>query len=273
MPVVCAALNIRAHGILRSKISHSQYVYLKQCHPVCNWKSEVFFAALFSLSNSELYLSIAGVHYELITTVCTIEKYYPIFPILPVLLIGRRGFFRTKNTITTTTASVIIDKHDLHSTWPIYSQPEMRHVFEEGTKLIVERSQRCYGPGDRMSVTATVRTESPRVTVIMLRSFEILLKETITFRGKARKKGETLTKTNIISGNMHHISTLMQEGMQETHDLFCILSSSHSNTTLTAARHIDITYVLIVKAILGIGPPLVVELPVIISNWKRCGFR
>ena len=227
------------------------------------------------MCNSELYLSTASVHYELIATICTIDKkYHAIFRIFAELLIGCRGFFCTKDAITTTTASVIIDKHDLHSTWPIYSKPEKRYVFEEDTILTVERNQSCYGPGDRMSVTATVRIESLRVAAIMLHGFEILLQETIIFRPMyvAGKKRESLVKTKIISKNMYQINTLMQEGMQTTHDLFCMLSSSHTNTTLTSARHIDIIYVLIVKALLGTRLPLVVELPIIISNWPRCGF-
>lgn len=231
------------------------------------------------MRDSELYQSTAGVHYELIATVCTKGKkyylaFYSFLPYCSSITIDNRGFFRKrKDAIASTTASVIIDKHDLHSTWPVYCQPEKRNVFEDsGTKLSVERSQSCYGPGDRMSVTATVRTDSPYV--IMLRGFEILLKETITFRGQmyvAGKKGEALTKTNIISENRFQVNTPMQGGMQTTQDLFCMLSPSHTNTTLSAARHIDITYVLVVKALVGTGLPLVVELPVIVSNWQRHG--
>jgi hypothetical protein len=217
----------------------------------------------------------AGVHYELIATVCTKgKKYYPGFcnTCAVPLTIGYRGFFRKrKAAVATTTASVIIDKHDLHSTWPVYCQSEKRHVIEDTSKLTVERNQSCYGPGDRMSVTATVRSDSPHV--MMLRGFEILLKETITFQQMyvAGKKGESMTKTNIISENRFQVNTPMQGGMQTTQDLFCMLSPSHTNTTLSAARHIDITYVLIVKAMVGNGVPLVIELPVIISNWQRYG--
>lgn len=186
-----------------------------------------------------------------------------------LLIICHRGFFRKrKAAVATTTASVIIDKHDLHSTWPVYCQSEKRHVIEDTTKLTVERNQSCYGPGDRMSVTAAVRSDSPN---LMLRGFEILLKETITFRQMyvAGKKGESMTKTNIVSENRFQVNTPMQFGIQTTQDLFCMLSPSHTNTTLSAARHIDITYVLIVKALVGNGVTLVVELPVIISNWQR----
>lgn len=121
-----------------------------------------------------------------------------------------------------------------------------------------------------MAVTATMKSES--VNTVMLRSFEIFLKETITFRGQmfvAGKKGEPLTKATILSENRFQVNTPMHGGMQATQDLFCMLSPTHTNTTLSAARHVDITYVLIVKAHLGVGMPLVIELPVIVSNWQR----
>ena len=47
------------------------------------------------------------------------------------------------------------------------------------------------------------------------------------------------------------------------------LPSSHTSTTLNSARHIDITYVLVVKALMGAGKPLSMDLPVIVSNWPR----
>ncbi|KAM6500095.1 hypothetical protein JOM56_003109 [Amanita muscaria] len=198
----------------------------------------------------------AGIHYELVATVCTK---------------GKRSFFRKrKNAVASTTASVIIDKHDLHSTWPVYCQQESRQINQDGIKLTVERNQSCYGPGDRMAVTATIKSESAHT--VMLRSFEILLKETVSFRGQIfvdGRKGEPLTKSTMVSENRFQVNTPMYAGMQATQDLFCMLSATHTNTTLSAARHIDITYALVVKAHLGAGMPLVMELPVIVSNWQR----
>ncbi|PFH45550.1 hypothetical protein AMATHDRAFT_71571 [Amanita thiersii Skay4041] len=198
----------------------------------------------------------AGVHYELVATVSTT---------------GKRGFFRKrKSTTWTTKAGVIIDKHDLHSVWPVYCQPETRHITQDAVKLIIDRKQSCYGPGDRISVTATLQSEN--LHTLILRGFEISLKETIAFRGHlfvAGKKGEPQTKTTIISENKFPVNTTMFGGTQITNELFCVLAAEHTNTTLTAARHIDITYVLTVKALMGTGPPLIMELPIIISNWQR----
>ncbi|KAF8634511.1 hypothetical protein AX15_000844 [Amanita polypyramis BW_CC] len=199
---------------------------------------------------------MSGVFYELIATVCTKGK--------------RRLFRKRKVNITRARATVIIDKHELHSTWPVYCQPEKRHVIRDGIKLTVERNQSCYGPGDRISVTASVWSDN--VHTVILRSFEILLKETISFRGHmfvAGRKGEPMTRTANITDNGYQVNTPLHRGMQTTQDLYCILPMMHATTTLTAARHIDINYVLLVKALVGAGQPLIVELPVIISNWQK----
>ena len=58
-------------------------------------------------------------------------------------------------------------------------------------------------------------------------------------------------------------------GSQHKAELSITVPSQHTSTTLNAARHIDITYVLTVKALLATGKPLVMDLPIIISNWPR----
>ncbi|KAJ3778770.1 hypothetical protein FB446DRAFT_342989 [Lentinula raphanica] len=57
--------------------------------------------------------------------------------------------------------------------------------------------------------------------------------------------------------------------MVQKAELTCSVSQNHTTTTLNTARHIDITYVLSVKALLSTGQPLVMDLPVVLSNWQR----
>lgn len=60
-------------------------------------------------------------------------------------------------------------------------------------------------------------------------------------------------------------------GAKQRAELACALSANHTTTTLNAARHIDVTYVLSVRAVLdGEGMQSVaLDLPVVISNWQR----
>jgi len=67
----------------------------------------------------------------------------------------------------------------------------------------------------------------------------------------------------------HLVNASLFGGTQHKAELICHLSPDHTTTSLNAARHIDITYVLTVKAIISSGAPLSIDLPVIITNWQR----
>ncbi|PBK93290.1 hypothetical protein ARMGADRAFT_1063369 [Armillaria gallica] len=197
-----------------------------------------------------------GIKYELIASVCTK---------------GKRGFLRKrKSNVTSTQTEIIIDKHDLHSTWPVYCQTDLRRVELDGVSLTVERHQTCYGPGDRVAVFATVRSDN--LQTVILRGFELSIRESRTFRAGAFIGGRKTTPTTRVGNileNKFAVNMNLMGGMQHKAELSSTISPSHTTTSLNSARHIDINYVLCVKAIMGTGHPLVMDLPVIMSNWPR----
>lgn len=136
--------------------------------------------------------------------------------------------------------------------------------------LSVERGQTCYGPGDRISVMATLKSDS--LHTVILRGFEFTLKETTVFRSGPHttgKKGAPQVKVTIIAEQKVPVNKTLYGGTQYKADLACTVPSYHTSATITAARHIDITYVLNVKALMGTGLPVAIDLPVIVSNWPR----
>ncbi|KAJ6546448.1 hypothetical protein DFH09DRAFT_643262 [Mycena vulgaris] len=198
----------------------------------------------------------AGINYELFASVCTK---------------GKKGFLRKrKSVVVSTQADILIDKHELHSTWPVYCQPETRNIAQEGVTLIVERSSTCYGPGDRVSLFATVKSDA--LHTVILRGFELTLKESTIFRAgpyTSGKKSAPQVRVLTISENKFPVNATLYGGTQHRTELTCMISPDHTTTTLNAARHIDITYTLSVKALMGTGTPLIMDLPVIVSNWQR----
>ncbi len=181
------------------------------------------------------------------------------------------GFLRKrKSNVTSTQTEIIIDKHDLHSTWPVYCQTDVRRVELDGVSLTVERHQTCYGPGDRVAVFATVRSDN--LQTVILRGFELSIRESRTFRAGAFIGGRKTTPTTRVGNileNKFAVNMNLMGGMQHKAELSSTISPSHTTTSLNSARHIDINYVLCVKAIMGTGHPLVMDLPVIMSNWPR----
>ncbi|KAJ4481637.1 hypothetical protein C8J55DRAFT_605673 [Lentinula edodes] len=200
--------------------------------------------------------SRAGIKYELLASVCTK---------------GKKGFLRRrKSNVVSTQTAIIIDKHELHSTWPVYCQPETRQITHEGVTLTVERNHTCYGPGDRISVMATLKSDS--LHTILLRGFELTLKESTIFRAgpyTSGKKSVPQVRVAVVAETRLPVNFSLYGGMVQKAELTCAVSPNHTTTTLNTARHIDITYVLSVKALLGTGQPLVMDLPVILSNWQR----
>ncbi|KAL5529184.1 hypothetical protein ACEPAG_5158 [Sanghuangporus baumii] len=197
----------------------------------------------------------AGIRYELTATLC---------------MKGKRNFFKPKDITLATSHQIIIDKHELHSTWPVYSQPESRHVVEDLLMLTVERSHTCYGPGDRVKVLATFKNDG--IPAVALRTLEFLLKETIIYRpgtSTPGKKRAPQCHVMPIGEQREPVNMTVYQGQQYATELGCFIPQTHTNTTVVAARHIDIGYSIQVKALLATGKPLLIELPVTVSNWPR----
>ena len=196
---------------------------------------------------------------------------FPLF-LYRLIFTPRRGFLRRdKPTVTATASTIIIDKHELHSTWPIYSQPETRSHSQDGVTLIVERSHTCYGPGDRVVVMATVKSDT--LHTVLLRGFEFMLRETTIFRAAPHtqgKKGSPQVKVSSIGEQKVPVNATLYGGTQHKAELSITVPPHHTSATINAARHIDINYVLTVKALLNnSGQPVIMDLPVMISNWPR----
>ena len=216
----------------------------------------------------------AGIKYELIAMVCIKGKRCATFNFHPVVASSpgvSRGFFRRdKSTVVSTASQIIIDKHELHSTWPIYSQPETREVIQDGVTLIVQRGQTCYGPGERITVNATIKAD--QLNTILLRGFEFSLRESTVFRpgqGAGNKRGAPQVKVAVIAEQKVPVNATLYGGSQHRTELTCAVPSYHTSATINAARHIDITYALNVKALMGTGLPIVMDLPVAVSNWPK----
>ncbi|KAF8055857.1 hypothetical protein FPV67DRAFT_1567047 [Lyophyllum atratum] len=198
----------------------------------------------------------AGIQYELVASLCTK---------------GKKGFLRKrKSVVVSTQAAIIIDKHELHSTWPVYSQPETRQLVQDGCTLFVDRGQTCFGPGDRISVIALLRSDTLDNTI--LRGFELTLKESTIYRAgphSGKKSTAPQVKVITISDSKLAINAPLFAGTEHRAELTCSISPNHTTTSLSSARHIDVTYVLSIKAIVDQRPPIAMDLPVIVSNWQR----
>ncbi|KAJ7577694.1 hypothetical protein C8J56DRAFT_798474 [Mycena floridula] len=197
----------------------------------------------------------AGIKYGLVASICTKE---------------RSSFQKHKtSTISTTVAPIIIHKHEFHSTWPVYSQPETRAVTQELVTLTVERNRTCYGPEDRITVNATVKSDS--LHMVTLEGFEVSLRESTIFKTgpyAAGKKAVPQVRVAIVAEKTFPVIAILYGGMPHKLELRCPVSPNHTTPTLYGT-HIIIKYTVVVKALMVTGKHLEMELPVVMSNWIR----
>ena len=164
----------------------------------------------------------------------------------------------------------MIEKHELHSTWPVYAQPESRQVVSNGLTLVVDRSNTCFAPGDRLAIIATLKSDN--LSPVVLRGFEFSLKETIIYRGGLQshsKKNEPLVQTSVLGEQKLPVAITLYGGTQHKAELGCVIPGNHTTSSVNAGRHIDIGYSLNIKATIDRANPIVMDLPVTITNWPR----
>lgn len=119
-------------------------------------------------------------------------------------------------------------------------------------------------------MNATVKSEV--MHTVILRGFEFALRETTVFRAGGNvhgKKGVPQVRTTPVGEQKVPVNATLYGGAMHKAELAVTIPSQHTSTTLNAARHIDITYVLTVKALLSTGKPIVLDLPVVVSNWPK----
>lgn len=179
--------------------------------------------------------------------------------------LGRKG----KGMLLTSKAPIIIDKYELLTTWPIYNQPETRHMSQDGVQLTVDRKYTCLGPGDWIVVNALV-TAGDTVT---LEGLEMSLAQTTIFKAKTAHSGKAAPQSESVTVTVAEakvpLNVLMYPGQQKHSEISCMLDPRHTTPTVHTAQHIDVTYTLKVKAAFGMGHGPTISLPVIVSNWTR----
>ncbi|KAG8901483.1 hypothetical protein FRB99_005287 [Tulasnella sp. 403] len=200
----------------------------------------------------------AGIKYELVAS---------------VFVKGKRGLLRREATPTITTSTgIVIDKHELHSAWPIYAQPESRSRSVDGYTLVVNRTHTAYGPGDRIAVQTFVKNDSPHSNQV--RYYEFSLREHVAYRPGAQPGGRKSVPTGRTSAIQEQripisMAAPLHPGMQAKAELSLQVPISHTTTTVSWAHRIEVAYAIHVKAVLAGGQQLALDLPITMSNWTR----
>ena len=177
--------------------------------------------------------------YELVTSLCVKSK---------------KGILRKESvsSIIQSTHSIHLDKHELHSLWPMYHCADDHEMTQDDVKLKVFRQQTCYGPGDSINVRVVVLSNN--VNPMKLKSISFSIKETVTFKGANHAPpigppgmsgpvgGGASQRAEIVTGKGRTLGKKIFKGDSQMYDLSAVLSKSHSLMTISTAKHIEVSY-------------------------------
>ncbi len=199
--------------------------------------------------------------YELVTSLCIKTK---------------KGLLRKEsvNRIVQSTHPITLEKHELHSVWPMYSVPDDHAVSQGDLRLKIFRQQNCYGPGDEVQVRVIVFSSS--VAPIKLKSVSFSIKETITYKGSSKpakggapgSKGASQT-AYVLAGKGRSIGKKIYKGDSQMYDMSAQIPKTHKLMTISTAKHIEVSYTMRVRLELQKDAIVLDHLPMTMTNFTR----
>lgn len=187
----------------------------------------------------------------------------------------RRGLLRREDTssIIQSTQPIAIEKHELHSTWPIYSVPDDHELTLNQIVVRVYRKQTCYAPGDKVDIRVILTSKN--VNPVKIKSVAFSVRETVTFKGSKRGSrmlgGSTKAanqKTETIAQKALSLGNKIYKGDVKTYDLSLTIPKTHSLMTIQTAKHIEVAYA--IRVYVDSKKPIVIDhLPLTMTTVPR----
>ena len=109
----------------------------------------------------------------------------------------KKGLLRKKKYETTVQdiQDLVLEKHELHSTWPIYNQPEEFQTKEGPFSAKLFRNKCAYGVTDQMDVRLVVSSQAAKT--VKLKSITIGVRQTVTFFPEKGASSQPVSYTHL----------------------------------------------------------------------------
>lgn len=207
-----------------------------------------------------------GISYELVASLC---------------VKGKKGLLKKEATSSIIQAvhPIVIEKHDLHSTWPAYNVAEEHRGENEGVRCRVERYQTCHAPGDKVKVKVVV--QSTKIDPVKLKSVAFSVRETVTFHGgKASRLSLTSNsatnrskpasqRTETLTQKAKQLGKKLYKGDSLEYELECAIPKHHALMTISTAKHVEVSYTMRVYVDVSKAPIIIDHLPLIMTTSTR----
>lgn len=200
-----------------------------------------------------------GVKYELVAALCYKKK---------------GGLFKSDSTgIIKISEPLRITKHELHSAWPVYNNPDQKSIQGQDVTMTVQRPGVAFGPGDRLLLTASVK--SARQIPFKLRGFECTLLEVVTMyappqKEKKKKPAGPIVKSRPIAQARCAVDESVGRGGEKSARIDMAVPSDNLLVTVRHAKTLEVGYELQIKAVCdGFEGPVVSAIRYVVGLYSR----
>ena len=187
-----------------------------------------------------------GVRYELVAALCYRKK---------------GGIFKRESApILKISEPLRITKHELHSAWPLYNNPDTRtsSSSDRQINLTISRPSSAFGPTDRILFTATIKSARPKS--FRLKGFDCNLNEIITAIPQNPPTGSTksrkskppappFSKTRTIGTMRYPMDEIVNLGEEKSARIDITVPVERLSVTVESARTMEVRFELEVKAV------------------------
>ncbi|PKI82621.1 hypothetical protein MVES_003350 [Malassezia vespertilionis] len=184
-----------------------------------------------------------GISYQLVATMCVQIK---------------RGFFRRTlvKKVLQDVRAIHLEKHELHSTWPLYNVPEDDEAFAGPFRARLYWNKRAYAALDPVEVRIIVYSDAPET--VKLKNIIMSVRQTVTYlpdgKGTATT-GDTARpsqqRTEVLVSKNRGIRKKIRKGEFLMYDLAITIPKNHTLMSVLTAKHIEVSHALRVAIEVG----------------------
>lgn len=164
----------------------------------------------------------------------------------------KKGFMRkdTYETVVQDAQDFVLEKHELHSTWPIYNVPEEYETQEGPFTAKLMRNKWAYSVGDQMDLRIIVASKAMKTT--KLKSISVGIRQNVSFFPETGIQAQPIQQKSImLDYKTKRINKKVQHGEYFLQDLDLIVPKKNAIMSIHTAKHMEISHSLRVDIKIG----------------------
>ncbi|WFD21159.1 hypothetical protein MCAP1_003418 [Malassezia caprae] len=155
----------------------------------------------------------------------------------------KKGLMRKElyETVVQDVRDIVLEKHEQHSTWPIYNVPEEFEAHEGAYHATLYRHRRAYAPTDELDVRVIVMAQTPKPA--KLKSITVGVRQTVTFFHDTQQASRPNDQRSImLVSKSKSLRKKIQPGEYFLQDMSLVIPKNHTIMSVNTAKHIEVSH-------------------------------